>query len=79
MHHGWTERTMALLALALLAGSSAPGGPDDDPLPSPEVGEVAPSLGYVEWRQLPGGKPPVIEALRGKVVLIQTWVWFCDS
>lgn len=83
MHHGWTERTPALLALTLLSApllaSSSLGASDDDPLPSPQVGEVAPSLGYVEWRQLPSGKPPKIEELRGKVVVVQTWVWFCDS
>ena len=78
MHHGWTQRTTALLALTLITGQAL-GASDDDPHPPPQVGEVAPSLGSVEWRQLPNGKPPVIEALRGKVVLIQTWVWFCDS
>lgn len=78
MHHGCTERSSALLALLLLAAPVA-AAPEDDPLPSPQVGEVAPPLGAVEWRQLPSGKPPVIGALRGEVVLIQTWVWFCDS
>ena len=78
MKHGWTERTLALLALAPLAAPAA-AAPDDDPHPSPQVGEVAPPLGAVEWRQLPSGKPPVLDQLRGEVVLIQTWVWFCDS
>ncbi len=49
------------------------------PLPSPQVGQVAPPLGAVFWRHLPDGKAPKIEDLRSKVVVVHTWVWFCDS
>ena len=51
-------------------------------LPYPEVGALAQPLGTVTWRQLPdmfGGREPQLSELRGKVVVVQTWVWFCDS
>lgn len=51
--------------------------------PEPMVGQVAPELGTVVWRHLPAseGKPrePRIADYRGQVVVVHTWVWFCDS
>jgi|GEM_PF-2724352 len=65
----------SLLMLSLLT----PTPQEWEELPSPDVGAVAPELGQVVWRQLPGGAPPEMAKLRGDVVVVHTWVWFCDS
>lgn len=78
-----------VLAAALSGAPALPGSPTTSPaqegytnLPDPEVGSVAQPLGSVTWRQLPamyGGREPELIELRGKVVVVQTWVWFCDA
>ncbi len=74
--------TDSLLALALLLAVQE--GPQK--LPSPVVGQIAPPLGYVEWMQLEGKAlgarsraGPKLQDLRGKVVIVHTYGYYCDS
>ena len=50
---------------------------------SPQVGAIAPALGNVPWVQLDeaasGGREPEIAALRGKVVVVTSYGYYCDS
>ena len=70
----------ALAALSLLPlFPCAASAQESDPLPPPEVGQIAPPLGSVQWRHLPDGKVPKLAELRGQVVVVHTWVWYCDS
>ncbi len=69
---------LASFLLTLLFHSMA-SAQEFEVLPSPQIGELAPALGQVHWRHLKGAEPPKLSDLRGKVVVVQTWVWFCDS
>ena len=67
---------------ALLLASFAT---NQDALPSPEVGQVAPPLGQVRWLQVEAeddGVTPIqpdLAALRGRVVVVHTYGYYCDS
>jgi hypothetical protein len=68
-----------LIALSLVASSvvSEPGNPV-----GPEVGAIAPPLGAeLPWIQLEkdAGAAPDIMALRGKVAVVMTYGYYCDS
>lgn len=77
---GRTIRTLTLITAVMLGlRIESTAAQEQEALAPPEVGQVAPALGSVLWRHLPDGKPPKIEDLRGEVVVVQTWVWFCDS
>ncbi len=76
MKLNWTKT--ALVAATLVAPTTLALADDSTQPATPKVGAVAPALGTVQWRQLPDGKRPVLTDLRGKVVVVQTWVWFCD-
>ena len=46
----------------------------------PEVGQIAPALGEVYWYDLgSAAKAPVLADMRGEVVLVHTWGYYCDS
>jgi hypothetical protein len=44
----------------------------------PSVGSFAPELGERQWLQKDKSIPVEISKLRGKVVLIQTFAYYCD-
>jgi hypothetical protein len=71
------------LALPITAARPAFPAPGDDGKPRPiAVGDIAPPIGPVPWLQIEasfGRKPPAIEALRGKVVVVTTFGTYCDS
>jgi thiol-disulfide isomerase/thioredoxin len=68
---------LSMLVLAGVPGESEEVGPE---LPIPKAGTVAPPLGEAQWVQLPvGAKAPTLEKLRGKVVLVHTYGYFCPS
>ncbi|MCE9592724.1 MAG: hypothetical protein K8S98_00885 [Planctomycetes bacterium] len=49
-------------------------------LPLPKSGAVAPPIGETRWVQLPIGAPaPDLEKLRGEVVLVHTYGYYCPS
>jgi thiol-disulfide isomerase/thioredoxin len=71
------------LAIATLAAIAAPATPAaGQGLTPPEVGDVAPPIGdSVTWVQVgdeDGGRAPVLADLRGHVVLVHTYGYFCD-
>ena len=47
----------------------------------PEVGQLAPPLGEMSWIGVGGAaaSPPVLAALRGKVVVVASYGYYCDS
>ncbi|MDA1266603.1 MAG: hypothetical protein O2816_16105, partial [Planctomycetota bacterium] len=46
----------------------------------PDVGQIAPDLGEVYWYDLGSTKKaPKLSDLRGDVVLVHTWGYYCDS
>lgn len=78
--HASGVKPLLVAALSLLLHSPAQAGDDKlVPLPSPQVGEAAPALGHVEWRDSPDGKAPSLDRLHGQVVVVYTWVWYRDS
>ena len=56
-----------------------------EPQPSPVVGQVAPPLGEVRWLQVEAEEDgvtaimPELPALRGRVVVVHTYGYYCDS
>jgi len=70
-------RALTLALAALTSPTAAMQG-----LTPPEVGDVAPPIGdSVTWVQVgdeDGGRAPVLEALRGHVVIVHTYGHFCD-
>jgi hypothetical protein len=69
----------AMAPILMFPTVSVASAQEDKPLSAPEVGQVAPPLGTVQWRHLPENKVPKLADLRSKVVVVHTWVWYCDS
>jgi len=76
----------ALLALTALALAVLPPAAQDDGVPPPdthlppEVGDVAPPLGDVTWFTIEEkGVYPDLAKLRGEVVVVHDWGYFCGS
>jgi len=59
--------------------------PLQDALPAPVTGQVAPPLGDVRWLQVEAeedGVTPItpdLLALRGRVVVVHTYGYYCDT
>jgi len=72
-----------LLSVALLLGAALPARAQEVPAANtyvpPAAGDVAPPFQHVIWRRPVNGPHPRMADLRGQVVLVHTWVWFCDS
>lgn len=74
----------ALLAAPLAGTLGAFDGRDEtQPAKPPEVGTIAPPLGpelyWIQFDAATGGKAPDIGELRGKVVVVTTYGYYCDS
>ena len=70
-------RSLLLSLLAALSGAPAPAGPDGHVTPA--VGRIAPALGNVAWMQREGQAAPDLVALRGRVVIVQSYFYLCDT
>jgi len=79
-----TSRILALTVMTCLAGPVIAAQRDDlvaNKFLPPEVGQIAPAIGNVRWLQVADedkGEAPVIQSLRGAVVIVQTYGHYCD-
>ncbi len=71
--------TTLTLWLCLMIPPAAGVPAADDVLPPPERGAPAVPLGKVDWWKTGPDGVPSIEGMRGKVFLIQTYAFFCDT
>jgi hypothetical protein len=71
-------RSLLLSLLVALAGAPAAPAVLDGHV-TPPVGRIAPALGNVAWMQREGQAAPDLVALRGRVVIVQSYFYLCDT
>ena len=71
--------TLLTLGLCLMLPPVLGAPVVDDVIPPPERGAPALPLGKVDWWRTGTDGAPTVEGMRGKVFLIQTYAFFCDT
>lgn len=74
----WFSVPFPALTLGAIAAGAVTGGGAAAQVPALTIGEPAPPLTLRTWLNLPeGAKPPTLESLRGRAIMLEFWGTWC--